>query len=419
MENKNVVDFDRSGYIKFIVRSVWSQIAKNKDGSPDEKEFAVIAIKNRRNNKSMIHPLTDFIFYKWKYSAFNTMKSHAYNLVKFLNFVIENKTYYNLSSLSELNLEHGSDFLNELTYNQVPRSTVKKIERTITEFYIYLAKRNFITIEMDTFEKKTKPYNKYETYYVSPFHDVNYLGDKKNNILHTIPDEYILYFLEMAFQTKSVIALGVYMQFFGGLRVGEIVNLRRMDISTLGSYGENGLVLNIESRTLRTDLSNTSGSNYVKKPRYQLVLGYKKWAKVFYKTHVEKYPATSGSDPLFINKHGYALTGQSYRYYFNKLKEEFLSYLRNSKNAEDKMASLTLASFKWSTHLGRGVFSNLLAEEAKNLYEVSFPRGDSSFESVMPYFANTTRMKEKLENRLDTLYGISRPDLINHKSSGN
>ncbi|GAE94543.1 hypothetical protein JCM21714_3705 [Gracilibacillus boraciitolerans JCM 21714] len=215
MKSNNVVNFDHSGYIKFIVRSVWSQIGRNKDGSPAEKEFAIIAVKNKRNNKYIIHPLTDFIFYKWKYSSFNTMKSHAYNLVKFLNFIIENMTYYNLSSLTELNLEHGSEFLNDLTYNQVPpRSTVQKIERTITEFYIYLAKRKFINIEMNTFDKKTKPYNKNETYYVSPFHDVSYLGDKKNNILHTIPDEYILYFLEMAFQSKSVIALGVYMQFW-------------------------------------------------------------------------------------------------------------------------------------------------------------------------------------------------------------
>lgn len=406
----SLVQFSQSEGIRFIVRSIWSQVGKEKDGTPVLKEFAVIAIKNLLN-KSIIHPLTDFIFYKWKHSAFNTMKSHAYSLVKFLNFLIENKKYYKLSSLTDISLQHGSDFLNDLTYNQTSRETVKKIERTLTEFYIYLSKKGFIDIEIDTFEKKTRPDNKYETYYLSPFHDVNYLGKKKNNNLHMIPENYILYFLELAFQTKSIIALGIYMQFFGGLRVGEIVNLRKMDVNTLGSYGEEGLVLNIESHPLRTDLKNTSGSNYAKKPRYQLVLGFKNWAKIFYKTHLKNYPVTSGTSPLFLNKHGNALTGQSYRYYFNQLKKEFLAHLRKSDIASEKLDALTLESSKWSTHLGRGVFSNLLAEEAKNLYEVSFPRGDSSFESVMPYFANTNRMKLKLENRLDTLYGSNIPEL--------
>src|SRR5699024_6561754 len=112
----------------------------------------------------------------------------------------------------------------------------------------------------------------------------------------------------------------------------------------------------------------------------------------------------SGDSTLFIISVGLSLSGSCYYYHLNKIKEAFLKTLRESNNSKERLNAVTLEASKWSSHLGRGVFSNLLAEEADNLYDISFPRGDKSFKSVKPYLANTNRIKKKIENKLSSLY---------------
>src|SRR5690625_2012109 len=112
----------------------------------------------------------------------------------------------------------------------------------------------------------------------------------------------------------------------------------------------------------------------------------------------------SGAAPFFINKKGLAASGSIYYYHFTKIKEAFLKTLRESGSSKDRLNAITLEASKWSSHLGRGVFSNLLAEEADNLYDISFPRGDKSFNSVKPYLANTSRIKKKIESKLTEFY---------------
>ena len=112
----------------------------------------------------------------------------------------------------------------------------------------------------------------------------------------------------------------------------------------------------------------------------------------------------SGDSPLFINRDGLALSGSSYYYHFRRIKEAFLKTLRESNSSKDRLNAITLEASKWSSHLGRGIFSNLLAEEADNLYDISFPRGDKSFSSVKPYLANTSRIKKKIESKLNAIY---------------
>ena len=415
-QNKNVLyvkNFKKK--YKFVVRSIWGQYAANSDGSPISKQYVVLKIQDIETKSEVIHPITDFILSNWKHLSFNTMKASAFTVAMFLNFLIENKQYYDLKKLSQLELFHGTAFLNELTYNKTPKKTVKKHERILIRLFKFLSEKEIIDKNKCEFrEKVVANHSNAEVVMKSPFKDVEYYNNSLSYSIHQLPDEYILKFLEVAYQLNSCIALGIYMQFFGGLRTGEVCNLRIKDVQLLGSYGGDGFILNLsEDRHLRDDLNNTAGSDYIKSKRWQIVFGFKNWSRLFFEKHMTSHPTkhVSGDSPLFINRDGLGLTGSSYYYHFNRIRAAFLKTLRESTNTKDRLNAITLEGSKWSSHLGRGIFSNLLAEEADNLYDVSFPRGDKSFSSVKPYLANTSRIKKKIENKLSEIYESNQPFL--------
>ena len=84
------------------------------------------------------------------------------------------------------------------------------------------------------------------TYINTQFENIIIPSSEKSNIEHDIPHIYILRFLEIVFEVANPIALGVYMQIFGGLRIGEVVNIRTSDIKLIGPYGQDGLLLNVK-----------------------------------------------------------------------------------------------------------------------------------------------------------------------------
>ncbi|TGV31335.1 hypothetical protein EN829_033305 [Mesorhizobium sp. M00.F.Ca.ET.186.01.1.1] len=257
--------------------------------------------------------------------------------------------------LEQLEFSHGCSFLNDLTRSGKSRVTVKSAERTLTEFFVFLSKKGIVKIAPDEFKKSSMYYDARKSYTLSPFDGVILPSrSKKSNTAHMIPEEYILPFLELAVQVANPIALGVYMQFFGGIRVGGLVNIRRSNITSIGAYGEHGLVVKLDTQMLRKDISDTSGSSFVKKPRKQYVFPIQDWLSILYKKHLENYKPNDGSDALFINRGGKAMTGRTYRDYFTKLKRKFLEQLRKSSNPNDKVWALKLESMRWSTHLGRG-----------------------------------------------------------------
>lgn len=79
-----------------------------------------------------------------------------------------------------------------------------------------------------------------------------YPQKKIKEIEHILPFEYIPLFLEIASTHTPRIALGIYLQIFGGLRVSEVVNLKRTQISK--SIANKELILKIENQNFRTDL---------------------------------------------------------------------------------------------------------------------------------------------------------------------
>ena len=104
------------------------------------------------------------------------------------------------------------------------------------------------------------------TYINTQFENIIIPSSEKSNIEHDIPHIYILRFLEIVFEVANPIALGVYMQIFGGLRIGEVVNIRTSDIA-YRSLWSRWFAFKCKNSINRVDIKDGSGSSYVKTKR--------------------------------------------------------------------------------------------------------------------------------------------------------
>lgn len=149
---------------------------------------------------------------------------------------MENKYKFKIKSLIEVDLSHGTKYLNTLTELENAYDTVKDAERTLTKFYVYLSDKVVIShILSNEFELVE---GEFYSFYKSPFQNVIYPSiEKVKSIECTLPYGYIPLFLEIVNLVEKPIALRVYLQFFGGLRVGEIVNLKRTQLQRSVSNG--------------------------------------------------------------------------------------------------------------------------------------------------------------------------------------
>lgn len=392
MENKsdnNILAFkDSNNDIKFISTSVWIDFLKKEDGKYEKRHIAIVSIKDSSLDIEVIHPITQFIVDGWKLHKFNTQRKHANNTVKFLNYLKHNRRSLGIKSLRELSISHANKYLTGLTQDEKARGTVKDAERTLTNFYVWLVKNRIIdSIPLERFVKKESHYGK--DYYESPF-EVVYPQIRASNMIHMLPVDYIPLLLEVAIQVAKPIALGIYFQIFGGIRVSEVINLKKTQVKVRIKTGD--LSFSLQNQNFRTDLKEHSS---VKKPRTQRVFNIKDWGDTLFYDHIQLYKSKEYPNALFVNRDGMPMSQRSYRQYFEKVKRTFIKLLEEEGDFEQKILAKQLKCYKWSTHIGRGTFTNMIAENADNPYEVSFPRGDSSLESALSYMSRTARLRKK------------------------
>lgn len=373
-------------------------------GTERTRKHAILMLKNKITNKAIIHPLTAFIHWKWKYKEYNTQRLQGVHLAQFLNYLlIDNRKKYKLTSLSAIKIIHGTDFLNYLLIKGNSNRSVKNVERTLSYFYLFLYEKGML-YNTDFSNKDENVFN--------PMYSKEFSYDLERNkkaIEHTLPHGLILTFLRTAVATSPSIALAIYLSVFGGLRAGEIVNIKLSDITPYGDqYGKGGLLIHLRTRNLRTDIKDTSGTSRVKRERKQFVYSVGELLPNLYKKHLfelqQKLGKELGMDsPLFTNRNGKALTGKSLRDSFEKVKRKFLYELSSSQNPDLMITAINLQSTKWSFHVGRGTFTNILAKKAKNPYDIALPRGDKSIISSLAYMSDTEEMKRNIEELINNI----------------
>jgi hypothetical protein len=414
----NVVAFNHPDTYEFVMIPVWLDWHKLRDGSVVKKQVASIGLRKKDLDIHIIHPVSNFILnWKWRSSEYNTQRKHANNLVKFLNFLLENRHMYNIASLTDLNITIGNTYLNSLTNNELRRDTILDAGRTLTYFYLWLSNQDCLPhVDKKTIENKKmhNPHNG-RTYYDSIF---NPILPSRTTVKrkHLFPVKYIPLLFEIAILFAHPIAFGLYLQIFGGLRIGEVVNLKRTSFRKRMDSAD--FLIHIRERQFRTDIKDSSGSNYVKKIRNQLILQIKDWGDILYRDHVEFYKDKDedGTGALFLNRDGKPMTAKSYSQYFYKVKDKFIKFLKDYGSIEDKVVAADLQLSNWATHICRGTFTNLIAEEIENPAELMFLRGDSNLLSCLPYLANTDRVRRKVEERMNHMHTDYVPRLIERRN---
>ncbi len=385
---------------RFVLRSQSVQIYNK------TKEWALIVLLDESTGKEIVHDIQQFIFDKYSNHEYNTQRKYAQIVISFLNYTfIKTISKERITSISELTFNHGSNYLNHISF-YLDKSEVFLHERILTKLYLYLAEQKVLKY-YNIYDFKTlfeQDFPGSHKIIDSPFKGVMYPSRKVKNIIHFFDTDLIIPLLTTAFFETNSIALGVYFLIFGGCRVGDVINLRTCDVTSLGGpWGQKGLSLDIRTRKLNKYRSKTSGSNEVKNERIQVIFPYKAWIPTLWEEHIKRYKAIDGSNALFVNKKGNAMTGEDFRYSFNKLRLIFLNKLKSSSDTDLQMRGLFLSSKKWSTHIGRGLFSNMLANESKTPIQLAVARGDKDLTSSLTYIATSQPTLTAIETAINKM----------------
>lgn len=414
----------------------------------DEYNQDVIIIANRLeispgNYIELPHPITEFI-YKTCNDVFNTAKKKADITVQFLNYIngqidsnnpdFKTLRYKGIYGLTWVHAAGYLNYCNEELDNSL--NTVHIKENLIKELYAYLDRCGILDNETINYVETVKrdvvitlvnaPFNHPNTYVKYPPRDAD-----KTPKLKDLSIKHWRKFLEYCLKYQPSIAFGVYLQMMGGLRNGEVVNL---DINSL-TYDEefNDLKVHIKDRQhlLFKGRSINPQNNEVKKPRYnQIVLNPFGDLSTFLTKHMllrkSILDANKTDTPaLFVNRDGKAMTADSYKYRFNEVKKIFLAYLKNINDPKYNDYS----TFKWSTHIGRGIFTNFVISQGLctiggvfNPRLLADLRGDKSTTSAKDYIdtynlvraieSSTNIMVDELSKRR-----VSKANLVQQRST--
>ena len=313
--------------------------------------------------------------------------------------------------LGALNFYHAASFLNEcIEEKKISYSTSMQYTERILDFYQFLT-------DLGILDKKTVHFT-YTSYDVlgqdererkrnNPFKNAKYLvsyPDKnkgKKRKLNNI-DEYLWQlFLKASEKVAPNITLGIAFQLFGGLRRGEVINLALEDIiheikrDPLGIKKDSTKMdIVIKDRQMEffigrnVDLSKCG----VKQPGEQQIFNFNGKLYDYYNNHIEsrnKILAQNSvtTSALFVDNNGLPMSGKQFEQNWTRVKNKFLKILEEDSF---KHYNELTNEVRWSTHIGRGIFTNLclgygLAKDVRTLANL---RRDAKTTSSQPYIDN-------------------------------
>lgn len=249
---------------------------------------------------------------------------------------------------------------------------------------------------------------------MSPFNGVVYPPSAEKKKEHIFPIQYFPLLMEISIIVAPRITLGIYMQFMGGLRNGEVVNITRTQ--AIRRIGNGDFTITVKNRKFRSDIKDHVSSE-VKRERSQEIFNIKNWLTTLFEDHKFRFHNTDGGNALFVNSRGKAMTAKSYSQYFNKVKNAFCDYLKEHGDEDDIVVADHLRTVDWSTHIGRGTFTNMVAERTDNPFLLAFKRGDKNPQSALPYIAKTARIRKKIEQTFSNLNNEYMPRLIERRKN--
>lgn len=386
-----------------------------------------IGVQDKHTGITIPHPLTDFIRIKYAYmgKSLNSQTIPAYIVCRFLNFIYNeikggNDIFLSLQSegIRGLTLSHGSKYISHLTLCGLKRSTVLQHEGILTKFYLYLQELDLID---QHFEVKSRTDANGNPIIESLFRHASLqtrfpsketIKKRTAKLKDFGVNRYPLtaHFIQVARKVAPDIAFGVCLQFYGGLRKGEVVNITRGDI--FASTRESLSVQIQDNRNkLFSHLKDTK-NEYPKRLNYlkthltrQSVLDNDLVWEV-YEEHRKmleiKQKEIKNPFAFFINKDGNAMSGKVYEKRFKKIKKHFLKSLLAAERYDDYRL---FSDSYWGTHIGRGIFTNFLMDMGLSVTQIAIGRGDRSIHSAMDYVDEKLTI-ESIKEAMDEIKNI-------------
>jgi hypothetical protein len=427
--------------IRYVVKQVYVNLYNSY--SEETKNTVMIIEKDENTGCWLPSSLTHYIYAKYSNLSINTQEAVAYVICDFMNYIChqveleEDEAFKNLKSqgLYGLNIIHGAKFLNYLGSEKARRnnySTVMRKQNELIYFYNFLRKKD-VTSEDTQVEFEVSGRRKGSEFqsisgknqgrkvFINPFDDcgvdIIYPSkedrDAKPKLMDMRKSDWEL-LLEVAEDETPDIALGVAMQFMGGIRAGETVNQTINSFKT-DKYGDK-LLLDIQDRQdllfkrrgIKTDKSQ------VKRPRRdQPVYDFNGELFNVLEKHLNYLKDRPRKDTraLFIDMNGNAMTGEVYHIRFAFLKECFLQKLAERKPA---LAKEYRENWKWGSHIGRHIYTNYLIKSGLCNDATGKPavqilaklRGDKSLQAAYTYI-DRIAVIEAVQARLEQLSQIA------------
>jgi len=397
-------------------------------GDDYELVYVSIVVEDTKTGVFRTHPLTHFILENYtKYEDnYNTQKAAASYICRFCNWVfIENQNTYKLISLEELSVDHSLEYLNYLKTNKYYKGkkdsvgryrdteTLEKYDLYITAFYSFLNKQKILKGFTANLVDEHTYTNHKGNEVTSSIHIGNGFSlPRRSSVgnefkLETFPDnKLIVMFLESADAVAEDIAFGIYLQIFGGLRRGEVINASISDLKEIGPNGRDGLRLRIKYRpeywTRLKDISKCKvkrDTNVFPVQPIQIIPSIAVPLLKSHKKYLDKHQKVNKQDALFIDCYGNPMSGSAYEDRFTKVKEHFL------ERVKDQLPGYyhTLTFSPWNTHIGRRIYTNLMAAIVKSPSELAILRGDKTLETALIYMSKQAVGKE-IQDGLQDMY---------------
>lgn len=375
-----------------------ADLLKIRDDTGVLRQKVYIGLKDQNRQNILISPVTAALKV-WKTQKISTQFLYAKRVVCFLNYVYFEKRL--IKRFEDINIDCVADFINSLTNEGQTRFYVSEYKRILTTFFHYIVCHydNVCLIYRDSFvvqKNAILAWPELNSRILLP--SVSAGSERKRNKISNLDFILVLRFIELAMYEAPNCALGFYFLFFGGLRASEVCHLTDADIPRRVA-NKAYFSVNISDKIVNED-SKYADITQNKRNRRQIVL----YIKELYDTLYADWKKNYKTGPIVQNRFGNGMTARGFTYIFEKVKKNLLQRLSESEDDEDKKLAITLSAYSWSTHIGRGVFSNMIANHSDNPYLIPVARGDKSFDSALPYLAETEKTLKNTSNIISAMY---------------
>ncbi|MBY0091429.1 site-specific integrase [Priestia aryabhattai] len=382
-----------------------------------------IGVKNKKTGT--IYPCIFTSFIKEIYendisSNINTLAKVAGNVVAFLNFIIDriqehDELFVGIKAVKDIKAVHAAKFICYKTAQGLQRRTVRGYGGTLLSFFQWLKDKGYSDEEVVIrWVERARTVDRKKEFYKTPLapfkqYGANYptkktlkptkeklkdFGDEDDDERRKMTE----YLINLSRDIAPEIALGLCLQFYGGLRKGEVVNLTKAEFNIEYRRSMEVMIRDnralLFSRLIDTKKENPKRLSYLNTDLARQTIFDTNLVWDVYDEHFRNLDRLRGEGRLavttavFIDNNGNPMSAKVYEKRFMKVKKAFIRSLRGHKNYD------LFNGHVWNTHIGRGVFTNFLVSMNFLPAQIAIARGDRNLNSALDYIDKAFTKKQ-------------------------